>query len=132
MYDHTKPSIAAEDVQWALNVADTEFDQELVHVEFDQPRFLEYGNWRGHGYTRCLWSALQTVVTPDGRVWTCCNKRGIDSACLGDLTKESFSEIWKRRPVAQVNDQCRILCRGHMPNKFLHQITKPKVHGNFI
>lgn len=101
-------------------------------ILFDATRFDKYERWQGHGYNTCYWSALQAVVTPDGRVWACCNKRGFDGAELGDLNQESFADIWARRPLQQVNDSCRMMCRGHIPNLALQKIMEPMPHGEFI
>jgi MoaA/NifB/PqqE/SkfB family radical SAM enzyme len=131
-FDHKSPSTPNGKLQWSLNMVDIELPQCEIPIEFDRSRFHEYGNWKGHGYHECLWSGLQTVITPDGRMWTCCNKRGLETNCLGDLNKERFQDIWERREIADVNKQCRIMCRGHMPNRFLHSIMKPKAHANFI
>jgi MoaA/NifB/PqqE/SkfB family radical SAM enzyme len=127
-----RPNRASGSLVWIKRLLEREMPTKKIQVEFDERRFRELLGWQGHGYGYCFWSGLQTVVTPNGKVWTCCNKRGFEGECLGDLTRESFTEIWKRRPIAKVNDECRVMCRGHMPNKVLHEITITRRHGNFI
>lgn len=99
----------------------------------DTERFRMYAEWRGHGYSTCHWSALQTVITPNGKVWRCTNKREHPSALLGDLAVESFETMWARSGgPCLVDGECRILCRGHIANQTLDGIMQPQVHSNFI
>lgn len=110
----------------------SEMGRGIIMLDWD--RFLMYRRWhyQDRGYNFCYWSGLQAVVTPDGRVWACCNKRGFDGAELGDLNKEPFADIWERRPLQQVNGDCRMMCRGHIPNLALQKIMEPMAHGEFI
>jgi MoaA/NifB/PqqE/SkfB family radical SAM enzyme len=102
-------------------------------VVADLDRFRRYRDWQGHGYATCYWSAMQTVITPNGKVWRCTNKREHADACLGDLSEESFADVWERSggPCA-VDSQCRIYCRGHNANLTLDGIMADRVHVNFI
>lgn len=102
-------------------------------VQVDTQRFLMYRYWTGHQYTSCHWSTLQTVITPDASVWTCVNKRGFDGECLGNLTKESFSEIWARAKTPDVNETCRVMCKGHLGNVELQNVLgEDSSHPEFI
>ncbi len=101
-------------------------------VVADLDRFRMYRAWEGHGYPTCWWSALQTCVTPNGKVWTCVNKREHPGAEVGDLTKETFAELWSRRPLTQVNGDCRVMCRGHLPNLTMAEIMAPRDHEAFV
>ena len=99
----------------------------------DRERFDMYANWNGHGYPTCNWSALQTVITPNGKVWRCTNKREHPDALLGDLSVESFADVWARSGgPCQVDAACRILCRGHIANLTLDKVMQPMAHGAFI
>lgn len=98
----------------------------------DTDRFREYMEWRGHPYAQCYWSALQTVISPNGRVWRCTNKREYPDGLLGDLTKESFATLWARSGgKCMVNEKCRILCRGTHANKTLDTVMADYSHPNF-
>jgi MoaA/NifB/PqqE/SkfB family radical SAM enzyme len=101
-------------------------------VELDLSRFEMYRQWQGHRYTTCYWSAMQTVITPNGKVWTCVNKREFDGAEIGDLSKEPFALIWQRRKIAQVDADCRVMCRGHVPNLALNEMLADRKHRSFI
>jgi len=99
----------------------------------DMERFAMYGGWAGHGYPTCNWSALQTVITPNGKVWRCTNKREHPDALVGDLSIESFDALWERSGgPCQVNATCRTLCRGHLANLALGEVLAPSPHANFV
>jgi cyclic pyranopterin phosphate synthase len=98
----------------------------------DAARFGMYGGWQGHGYGTCYWSTMQTVITPNGKVWTCCNKREHGDALLGDLAVESFAEVWARRTPAEVTPSCRVMCRGHLANVTLNALMAEPAHANFV
>lgn len=131
-FDSNRPGWPSSDRKWLKHMAEIVLPDVGIPVEFDRKRFKALADWEGHGYTTCLWSGLQTVISPNGSVWTCCNKRGYDGHAIGDLSKERFSEVWPRRQLRHVDDKCRVMCRGHMPNVALHQIAKPVKHGHFI
>lgn len=88
-------------------------------IEVDISRFEMLRRWQGHGYPVCYWTQLQTVITPNGRVWTCVNRRGFQGDEIGDMSREPFYDIWQRSSPYMVNHNCRVLCRGHIPNQTL-------------
>ena len=135
LYEQDAPGEAAENTDWLepasellARVADTHPTRVIVDIE----RFRMYRDWQGHGYPTCWWSTLQTVVTPNGKVWTCVNLREHPSAEIGDLSVETFADIWARRPVATVGPECRIMCRGHVANTELERIFAKREHTAFV
>jgi MoaA/NifB/PqqE/SkfB family radical SAM enzyme len=133
LFDPSNPGQPAEQPVW-IGELPRSLEGLGIRVAYDLDRFQQYYNWQGHGYDRCYWSGLQTVITADGRVWTCCNKRGMSGECLGDLREERFQDVWERRPIATVSDTCRVMCRGHLANKELHQLQqwRDRPHSAFI
>lgn len=133
LYRQDAPGEVAENTQWVTNaMAHLNAYQRDSFVIADLDRFAMYRDWNGHGYSTCYWSALQTVITPNGMVWRCTNKREHPSALLGDLTVDSFADIWERSGgPCQVDAECRILCRGHVANMPLQTIMGETVHANF-
>ena len=95
-------------------------------------RFEIYRDWQGHGYDTCYWSMMQTAITPNGKMWVCVNKREHPDACIGDLSNESFSDIWQRHKLAIVDNKCRVLCRGHFGNVTLDKVLTSPEHEGFI
>lgn len=133
-YDQAAPGQLVSDVQWtndAINGLRKYAGDSFVFS--DTWRFEMYRDWAGHGYKTCNWAAMQTVITPNGKVWRCTNKREHPDALLGDLSVETFADAWRRSGgPCQVNDKCRVMCRGHISNITLDAVlTEPK-HGNFI
>lgn len=135
LYDYAAPNRLAEDTSWITPAFLSDLAQlrKRSDVIVDVSRFDMYAGWRGHPYETCWWSGLQTVITPNGQVWACLNKRNFTGAALGDLNLDFFGVIWKAAPIQCVNDQCRVMCRGHIPNLALDtMLAEPGEHGNFI
>ena len=133
-YIQFRPTVLpGEDRGWLYECIDElKYMQGKPGTEVDISRFEIYRDWQGHGYETCYWSLMQTVITPNGKVWTCVNKREYDGAELGDLSKESFYDIWMRNRAARVDGDCRMMCRGHIPNLALNEIIQPREHVNFV
>lgn len=132
-YDQLHPDISAENTEWveeARQVLRLFTGDPFVIADLE--RFKDYQKWAGHGYATCYWAALQTVITPNGKVWRCLNKREHGDAMLGDLTQESFADIWARAGTCAVDGSCRVMCRGHVPNQTLNAVMAAPVHPEFI
>lgn len=133
-YIQFRPTIRpGENTDWIDDcIPELQSIQGIRGVEVDLSRFEMYRDWRGHGYKTCWWSALQAVITPNGKMWTCVNKREFAGAEVGDLSIEPFHLIWSRHKAAMVDQDCRVMCRGHIPNLVLNEIMGPRRHKNFI
>lgn len=133
-YDQAHPDAAGEDTSWMDAAIDRVAAAAELHpsVEADLSRFEMYRDWAGHGYQTCWWSTLQTAVTPNGKVWACVNKREHPAAEIGDLSVESFADVWKRHTASRVGPDCRVMCRGHLANLALDGIVRPLEHAAFI
>lgn len=114
-WNKDKPNELGEDTTWLHDRALWDAFEDLG---VDGDRFALYRDWQGHGYETCYWAALSTVYTPDGKRWTCCNRRGIDCNEWGTPVK--------------VDEQCRVMCRGHMANLTLNEIMQDAPHKEFI
>ena len=133
LYDMHHPTKPLGDTSWVSDarvLLESLADDPLVSI--DVKRFEQYADWHGHGYETCWWSMLQTCITPNGKVWTCVNKREHAAAEIGDLSQEAFSEIWQRHSVAKVTDDCRVMCRGHLPNQTLDNLMQEPKHLEFV
>lgn len=133
-YDQVAPGQLVEDVQWVNsainNLRKYAGDKRVIT---DTWRFEMYRDWNGHGYKTCNWSALQTVITPNGKVWRCTNKREHPEALLGDLSVNSFYYIWEKAgSPCTVDAKCRVMCRGHIANITLDSVLSESSHSNFI
>jgi MoaA/NifB/PqqE/SkfB family radical SAM enzyme len=133
-YEQDAPGELAEDtkwISWAVGYLNEFRGDSFVVADID--RFRMYQEWNGHGYSTCYWSAMQTVITPNGKVWRCTNKREHPEALLGDMTVDDFATIWARSggPCA-VDAACRLFCRGHLANLELQPMMVEMPHANFI
>lgn len=104
------------------------------YLDTSRQKFLDYldsaqGN---RGYSTCRACRFIGVIGADGEVWQCVNRRGITS--LGNLNSESLHTIWRNAPYSfPVDDDCRIMCRGHALNVTLEQRVFGSVrHGEFF
>lgn len=131
-YAQDTPGMPAEDTSWMTDCIKSLEWASAPNVVVDVDRFRMYQNWQGHGYETCYYSGLSTVITPNGNVWTCVNKREHAGEMMGNIGEESFSDIWKRRTLAHVNGDCRVMCRGHIANQTLNEVMRDTKHVNFI
>ncbi len=133
LYDEQHPGVKAEDGSWMAEALPyLEPLRGMPGVEIDLDRFANYQSWTGHGYKTCYWSALQSVITPNGKMWTCVNKREYANEEVGDLSEEDFESVWARIQPCQVNAACRLMCRGHIANQALNEIYAPRPHEAFV
>lgn len=91
----------------------------------------------GRNYGRCYGHQFATVISADGKMYLCCHLRGYEKYCIGDLTKDSFMDIWnfqRRQDVAEDIDfkDCIPLCRDNTFNQILWNIKQPREHENFL
>lgn len=128
------PSVCDADRSWITDAMPTLWELYAEpDVEIHPPRFEAYRDWSGHGYMACHGVTLVTMVTPDGRVWLCPNRRGMAGAELGDLRIETFAELWARHPASTpVTTDCRVMCRLHLENQTLATIYEPRQHEAFV
>jgi MoaA/NifB/PqqE/SkfB family radical SAM enzyme len=129
-----EPNVLLEDTSWideAIGLLQQYGDDPFIIA--DVGRFRRYQKWTGHGYSTCFWSALQTVITPNGKVWRCTNKREYPDGLIGDLAVESFAELWERSGGScGFNAACRISCKGDPGNETLNQLYQQTPHANFV
>lgn len=129
-----KPSECTVDRSW-VNDAEEMLEALAAEpdVEIDPDRFRAYRDWKGHGYETCYGIRLVTTITPDGRVWLCPNRRGMQDSCIGDLREESFESIWAKHPGSWKSfENCRVMCRLHPVNETLDAIEQPRAHEAFV
>ena len=100
-----------------------------VFVKDDQFGALMEPNHEVGNYDICR-ATFFPIIEADGTVFHCSQTRGMPDFELGNLTEQTFKEIWegeKRKEVIREIDvsKCQPVCRGHFNNKLLNTI----VHG---
>lgn len=134
IYDEERPARPAEDTSWVDEALPLLLElSEQSGVELRPRRFLEYAAGSPRAYGACYAMLFTTVITPDGKVWECVNRRQYPDSCLGDLNQKSFGQIWRDHPgPRRAMDDCRVLCRGHMMNQTLWEVFRERPHANFV
>lgn len=135
LYAMDDPAVSSGDTTWINDAMPTlEWLSTQEGVECIPARFAEYRDWqRERPYKACYGIRHNTTITPNGKVWLCPNRREFPDSLLGDLTRESFTDIWARHPGEWTNfEKCRIFCRLHLLDKTLWEVNRPREHVNFI
>ncbi|MBK9497194.1 MAG: radical SAM protein [Xanthomonadales bacterium] len=134
-YDIDNPSMPSGDVSWVTDALPFLWALSIeADVECIPERFAEYRDWtQQRGYGACYGIRFNTVVTPNGKVFVCVNRREFAGSELGDLSVESFGDIWSRHPGEWRDfDKCRVLCRLHMINETVWNVYRPRQHAEFV
>jgi MoaA/NifB/PqqE/SkfB family radical SAM enzyme len=100
-------------------------------IEARLSSFRNYWQWE-RPYTACHAVHFTGVISPNGRVWTCVNRRGFKDSLVGDLRRETFQEVWSRVKSVEDLTHCRVMCRGHALNLQLDRLARPLPHEEFI
>jgi sulfatase maturation enzyme AslB (radical SAM superfamily) len=88
-------------------------------------------------YDYCYGNGLVGVVAGNAKMYICCQLRGIDKFCIGDLRKEPFSEIWKGKKRQQIIKKIDLNrcppCRYNKYNELLDYLaSSSRPHKNFL
>lgn len=130
-----------EFLQNALNLArDTrrklEDDGFKVYVKEDQFAGVLAHDYERSAYQRC-YANFFPIIEANGIMYYCSQTRGLPQFALGDLTKNSFQEIWESDRRKEVNEsidimKCQPICRCHPINKVLWNMRHPGPGVNFV
>lgn len=107
-----------------------------VYVKEDQFGAILAHNHEIGLYQEC-YANFFPIIEANGLVYYCSQTRGLPQFALGDLTKNSFKEIWeseRRKKINQSIDitKCQPICRCHPINKALWSIRHPDPGVNFV
>ena len=91
-------------------------------------------------YTRCWGLPFWAYIDAGANVWACIAHIGDQDFCYGNLSDNSFTEIWdspKRNGLSEKIGNmdisgCRELCRLDEINSYLNELKNPNLHVNFI
>lgn len=94
-------------------------------------------------YNNCLGVPFLLYSSGDGKLFPCgmfFNEEYWEDFLMGDLTKNSFEEIFKSERYWEVVDRvknmgtskCYVGCRTHAVNSYLWELKNPPKHVNFI
>ncbi len=91
----------------------------------------------GRNYDKCYGHQFAAVIAADAKMYLCCHMRGHQKYCIGDLSKNTFKDIWNSKQRKTVSENinfkdCVPLCRGNTFNQILWNIRQPREHVNFL
>ena len=79
---------------------------------------------------------LETAISADGKVYTCCHHKGIDKYAIGDLNTGSFADVWNRHlenREFKVTSDCPAFCRHFGTNVLIEEeLLGERAHPEFI
>ncbi|WP_058866547.1 radical SAM/SPASM domain-containing protein [Chloracidobacterium thermophilum] len=107
-----------------------------VFVKEDQFAGVLAPDLERSAYRKC-YATFFPVIEANKKVYYCSQTRGQEEFCLGDLSTQSFKEIWeserRQQVIASINvDQCQPICRCHPINKVLWTLRHPGNNPNFV
>ncbi|MBI5050223.1 MAG: radical SAM protein [Nitrospirae bacterium] len=120
-----------EQMERALTLSNGSFKVFPILHRFDEVENLE------RGYSKCLGHALVGVVGANGKMYLCCQLRGYEKYCFGDLHESSFKEIWNSNRRKKVIEGIQLSecppCRYNKYNEILDYLTdNERPHKNFL
>ncbi len=93
-------------------------------------------------YARCYGVEFETHIDADAKMYPCAKFWQDGGYCFGDLSNNSFNEVWGGREWREVLDHfyrdvnvdaCGYFCcKQHSINGYLHQLANPPRHANVI
>jgi len=113
-----------------------EDDRFKVFIKWDQFNGILDANYEQDRYEKCL-ATFFPVIEANKLVYYCSQTRGLPQFAIGDLSKNTFKEIWEsahRQRVIESIDikKCQPLCRCHPINKTLWALKHPNNNPNFV
>lgn len=118
-------------IKQAMKLSDSKFHVFPILHRFDEVKDLD------KGYNKCYGHALVGVIAANGNMYLCCQLRGFDKFCFGNIMKESFHNIWygKKRleVISKINLKECLPCRYNKYNEILDYLAdSEKPHKNFL
>jgi len=113
-----------------------ETDSFSVNSPAHRMDWLATGDTKVQG-VKCNIHHFTTHIGGDLKVYLCCHTVGWEKYCLGDLSEQSFSEIWysdRRREIFEnINYRdCATPCSMAAFNQVLSLFDSPVEHNNFL
>ncbi|HZS44044.1 MAG TPA: radical SAM protein [Blastocatellia bacterium] len=111
-------------------------DHFKVFVKEDQFVGVLSPDYERSHYKEC-YANFFPIIEANKLVYYCSQTRGLPEFAVGDLSKNTFKEIWDSSRRKHVNEnidisKCQPICRCHQINKTLWAIKHPKNGPNFV
>ena len=107
-----------------------------VFIKDDQFAGILAADYEKNHYQGC-YANFFPIIEANKLVYYCSQTRGLPQFSIGDLSKNTFKEIWEGELRRQVNSaidvmKCQPICRCHQVNKTLWSIRHPSNKPNFV
>jgi len=106
-----------------------------LHLIAIKNRFKEF-NGEDLPSKKCLAHNILSIIGADGKVYLCCQLRGNKEFELGDLTKETFRDIWngelRQKVINKIDIKRCPPCRYKTYNKIMNYLAGERRHMNFL
>ena len=132
LYDEDDPAEVLPTNRWILKALPALRElatQPKTDVRLEQ--FELYLNYR-RNYQTCYGVLFTGIITPNGYVWKCVNRRGYPDSFIGDLNQEGFAQVWAKQKPHTDFAKCRVLCRADVMNRQLWKLAQPIPHESFV
>jgi MoaA/NifB/PqqE/SkfB family radical SAM enzyme len=85
-------------------------------------------------YNKCYAQDFMAYIDSYGGVHSCINYMDNPLYTYGNINKNTFEDIWKKKPFIKPNlGECRTVCRLDLINQYLYELKSDNVtHKNFI
>ncbi len=104
-------------IEQVLPLSDGSFD---VHVA---ERIFENQAFQVRGYSRCHFQAMKTIISADGSLYLCAQKRTSADGVIGNVYTSSLAEIWRGEQRRRVVESLKLAdcpyCVHDRQNKML-------------
>jgi len=112
-------------------------ETETFFVRASIQKYREMGKEQIRTYAKCRGMFFSTVITADAKVYACLHNRQNPDYFLGDLNKQTLSEIFRSdrmRAVYEKTDcsKCPPFCRNDVFNRTLHTLSNDVTHKEFL
>jgi len=115
-------------------------DDFLVDIRIDSFETQNKGAFK-KDFTKCYGIEFETLIDADGFVYPCLRFWGDRDYAIGDLSKNSFEEIWRSNRKKEIFnkifndidlDICYMVCKQSFINKDLEELRHPPLHKGFL
>jgi MoaA/NifB/PqqE/SkfB family radical SAM enzyme len=120
-------------IESCLKYSNGNFDVLYSKHKYDMMKIKDFGR----DYKICYGHQFAVTVCANGKMYLCCHLRGYEKYCIGDLTKNTFEEIWRSEQRKDVYNRidfkdCIPLCRCNTFNQVLWSLKQEREHVNFL
>lgn len=113
------------------------YETDTFFIRASVQKYREMGKEQIRTYDKCRGMFFSTVITADAKVFACLHYRQNNDYLLGDLNKQTLSEIFRSERMRMVYDKidcskCPPFCRNDVFNRTLQILSNDVTHKEFL